>query len=215
MSGCSSYTSVNLRRTLWDSAAQRSQQMGYDRQNLGRVQDNYHENYKCNFMASPDSQDISQAPRNYYFNTTVDPSQKAVIGFTGMNPNLYNDNLLPGLNTVMQNRYKSWEPFSTTANPIVSGGRVQFIPHEPVEVAPRQREQYWGADLNARLYERNVQNAAIESGYNNFHARTSLINLVAANMRTGGDRYTKVINGPQDTFAAQVKKCGPPATTNF
>jgi hypothetical protein len=215
MSGCSSYTSANMRRTLFASAAERSHVFGYDKQNNGRVQQNYNDNWKYNHLASPSSKDISQAGREYYFNTSVDPSKKAILGYLGMNPTIYDDNLQAGLNTVVQDRYKNWQPFTSTANPIPSGGRVQFIPHESTEIAPRQMESYWQADLNSRMYERGLISSAIESPYSNWYGRQALLNLVSQNMRSSSDPYLKQINSPDETFANQVRSGNLPSVTNF
>jgi hypothetical protein len=206
---CSAYTSSNLRNWLFATAEERNEAFGYSGQVLPRVQQNYNAAWKTTTCGP--SQDVSQADQNYYFDMRTDPREKSVIGYLGMQPNLYNDNLLP-VSTVVPMEYKSWEPFTTTANPVPRGTRVQFIPHAPVEVAPRQRESYWVADLNARIHERKLVTGAIENPYANFYARQAFMNLVAQNMRSPGDPYVQTINGPQELFCPCPK---PPPVTDF
>jgi hypothetical protein len=199
---------------LYASAAERDALFGYDKQNLPRVQRNYNASYKWNHLASPESQDIGQAPRNFYFNTSTNPSEKSVIGYLGMRPNLYNDNFVTW-NKAVPDFYRTWQPLTTTANPVPTGMHVQYIPHTPVEIAPRQRENYWVADLNARIYERSLLSSAVENPYANWYARQAFINLIAQDMRLTSDPYLQPINGPDQTLASRLMKGDIPAVTNI
>lgn len=215
MQACSNFTDNNLRQWLWPTVAERNDAFGYSRQQLPQLQKTYNDNWKHVNVPSGSSLDVSQATKDYYFNMSVDPSVKSVIGFTGIRPNLYNDNL-QSVSSVPPNNYRSWEPFSTTANPVPLGTYVRFIPHAPVEVAPVQRENYWTGDLNGRLYERSLIGSAVENPYANFYARQGMLSLLAQNMRVGGDTYTKPLVGPKDAFAYQAQHLpSPPPVTNF
>jgi hypothetical protein len=211
-SSVSSYTSASLRNWLFPTIAERNEAFGYDHLLLPPVQQNYNLFWKTPYTAGP-SADVSTAPKDYYFNLPANPSRESVIGFVGMQPNLYNDNLLP-LSTVPPNFWKSGELFSTTANPVPSGAYVRYIPHPPVEIAPNQTRAYWEADLNGRLYERSLINSAKENPYSNWYGRQGLINLLAENIRTQ-DPYLQPITGPCESIASQLQRCEPPAVTNL
>lgn len=217
------YADPGFRRQLYDSVAERNHIFGYDATELPRVQRNYHDTYVCDpyksCCANNRSCDVCTAPKDYYFDLNVDPCQKAVIGFTKFTPNLYDDVVLPGGKPTIEkpNLYRSWEPFSTTATPILKGCYTKWIPHKPVEIAPRRDPNYWVADLNARLYERSLVGSAKENPYANFYRRQGLINLLAQNMPPRNDPYTKVIASGQDSFACQLQQNSGigPATTSF
>jgi len=195
---------------------------GYDAQLIGRLQNNYHNNYFQNSYPGEGScntsEDVSKAPQDYYFDLRTKSNQKSVVGFTALTPNLYNDNVLPTTPTIEKpNLYRNWEPFSTTATPVMGGCYTRFIPHKPVEVAPRQDVSYWGADLNARMYERQIISSAKEQPYANWNRRQALLSLVAENMPSRNDPYLQKIESPDDSFACQLQKSGgkPPAVTSF
>jgi hypothetical protein len=216
------YGQETFKTKLYDSLRQRNELFGYDAQSGQRLQKNYHDNYFQNNYSGQNalysSRDISQAPLDYYFDLRTNGNQKAVIGFTSLAPNLYDDNVVPSVPTVTKpNLYKSWEPFSTSATPVMKGCYTRFIPHEQVEVAPRQDIRYWGADLNSRFYERQIISSAEEHPYSNWYRRQGLINLVAENMPSRSDPYLKKIESSADSFASRIHENGgkPPAVTNF
>jgi hypothetical protein len=216
------YSTDGFKRKLYDSLKQRNELFGYDAQNVQRLQQNYQNNYFVNTGQSTDSCnkscDVKMAPMDYYFDLRTNQSAKAVIGFTGLTPNLYDDNVIPDKATIEKpNLYRNWEPFSTTATPVMKGCYTRFVPHEPVEVAPRQDVNYWGADLNARMYERRLISSAKEQPYANFYRRQGLINLISKNMPSRNDPYLKKIDAPSDSFAFQLQEAGgmPPAVTTL
>ena len=92
-----------------------------------------------------------------------------------------------------------------------------YVPHEPVEVAPKQTPKYWEADLNARMYERSVIVAAEENPYVNYNRRQVYLGLLAKDMSSKRDTYTQKVSGPEETFAYKLGQNNgiPPAVTNF
>lgn len=217
-----SYDSETIKTKLYDSLKQRNELFGYDAQQIQTLQKNYHDNYFTNTFPPEgpcnSSQSTSMAPLDYYFDLRTNPSKKTVIGYTALTPNLYDDNVLPTAPTIEEpNLYKNWEPFSTTATPIMKGCYVKFVPHKPVEVAPRQNIRYWGADLNARLYERRLISSAEEQPYANYYRRQGLLNLISKNVPSQNDPYLKKIDRPTDSFGCQLQRNNgnPPAVTSF
>lgn len=219
-----SYDKQNIHQKLYDSPDQRNELFGYDAQRTQRLQQTYHNNYPNGEYTGEEERtcdtrhDVSQAPLDYYFDLRTNSNQKSIIGYSAMTPNLYNDNVLPTTPTIKApNLYKNWEPFSTTPTPVMGGCYTKFIPHKPIEVAPHTNVRYWGADLNARMYERKIISSANEQPYSNWNRRQGLLNLVAENMPSRNDPYTKKIENPEDSFAYQIQRsCGkPPAVTSF
>ena len=93
---------------------------------------------------------------------------------------------------------------------------TRFIPHAPVEVAPRHSSKYWEADLNARIYERRLAMSGEENPYANWNRRQAWMNLIAKDMPPTNDPYLKPVAGPGDTFACKMKTSPkPPAVTSF
>jgi hypothetical protein len=190
-----SYSQSDLKWKLYDSVQERNELFGYNHQHLMRVQENHNNSYLVNQFPLSQPYDT-----DYYFDLRA--KDKSIIGFTEQTPHLYNDNVLPGQPTIEQpNLYKNWEPFTTTAAPVLKGQYTQFIPHTPVEIAPRQNSNYWSADLNARLYERQLISSAKEQPYANFYARQGMLNLLAQNMPSSTDRYLRKIEEPSSTLA--------------
>ena len=98
------------------------------------------------------------------------------------------------------------------------GQTINFIPHQkPVELAPRQNENYWVADLNAKIYERSLLNNPNPDPNAEYHARESLLATIGqANLRPNSDPYLQQIANPQDSFAHRVNTCKPlPAMTRI
>lgn len=164
------------------------------------------------------SNDISKAPKDYYFDLRTGDS-KSAIGPMNVRPNLYNDNVSPYTSTFERpSLYKSWEPFTTTPINAMKGERVRFIPHaQPCEVAPNTDSRLWTADPNAELYERRLIQSAEDNPYSNHYRRQGLMSMVALYMKPNNDPYSKKIDAPDDTFCNQLQRNGgvPPATTQF
>jgi len=216
------YAAADFKWNLYDSLKQRNELFGYNDQNILRLQRNYNDNYFVNTAKSGDrcdkSCDVRTAPLDYYFDLRTKSNEKAIIGYTDLTPNLYNDNVTPQQPTIEKpDLYKTWEPFSTSATPVLKGCYTHYVPHKPVEVAPQQRPDYWGADLNARMYERSLISSAKEQPYANFYRRQGLINLISQNMPSRNDPYLKKIEKPEDSFVCQIQRSGgkPPAVTSF
>lgn len=205
--------SRDFKHHLYDSAADRNELFGYDQQHLMRVQDTLNNTYLTDDTPPGTSCDVTMAPKDYYFDLRVKQNEKAIIGFTDRTPNLYDDNVVPGEPTIeYPYRYKNWQTLTTSAvPPILKGCPVSYTPHEPVEIAPRP-DNYWIADLNARLYERQLINSAIENPYANFYGRQAWLGLLAQNMPNDNDPYLHRIERPEDSYAYQLTHHGPPAT---
>jgi hypothetical protein len=222
MKSYNSYGPPHFRQHLFDSVQDRNRTFGYNKELQQRLQNNYRSSYFNNQFPGQQgcntSQDVSTAPKNYYFNLKTDINQKTIIGQTHLRPNIYNDNVLPETPTfVRPNLYKSWETFSTTATPVMRGQYTKFIPHTPVEVAPRQDARYWEADLNARLYERQIITSAKEQPYANWNRRQAFINLIAQNTPSRNDPYLKKLETANSNFGCQLQRNQgiPPAVTSF
>lgn len=203
--------SKDFKYQLYESVEDRNSIFGYDQLNLMRVQE-AHNNAHFHDAPPGASCDVSSAPLDYYYDLRV--RDKAVIGFTHATPNLYDDCVYPGQPTIeAPNLHKNWQTFTTTATPpLLKGCPVTFTEHEPVEIAPRLQSNYWLADLNARLYERQLINSAQENPYANFYGRQAMLNLLAQNMPNDNDPYLHRIEKPTDSFAYQLTNFGPPAT---
>jgi hypothetical protein len=210
-----SFSSQNLKFKLYDSLQDRNQSFGYNYTLNQRVNDNYHNSYFEPNISPP------QAPKNYYFQMHTDPNIKSTLSdfdFQDIRPNLYNDNVLPTTPTFeYPDLYRNWKPFTTTARPIMKNCYTTYVPHEPVEVAPKQTPKYWEADLNARMYERSVIVAAEENPYVNYNRRQVYLGLLAKDMSSKRDTYTQKVSGPEETFAYKLRQNNgiPPAVTNF
>lgn len=217
------YSKEGLRQTLYDGPADRAAIFGLDQMNQpGPLQSNYNTGFfynpaPCSNPCAPRSTDICMAPSDYYWDD-ITPKQGANLGPLNVQPNIYNDLVLPGDKTFEPpNLYRNWEPWSTTATPVLSGCYTTWIPHTPVEVAPRQDPRYWVANKNMRQYERSLQVSAEQNPYSNFYRRQAWISLLQQNMPNRSDGYTKQVKSPGESFAAQMTQSGGigPAVTNF
>ena len=207
--------SKDFKWKLYDSLHERNNLFGYDQQNIMRVQENVNNTHFVNNLVG-NSCDVATASIEYYNDLRTKQNQKAVIGFTHATPNLYNDNVLPGYPTIEEpNLHKNWKPLVTSAAPVLQGSYVSYTQHEPVEIAPRQNVNFWGADLNARLYERQLVGSAIENPYANFYGRQAMLNLLAKDMPNNNDPYLRKIDTDSESMAYQLKHFGPPATFKF
>lgn len=215
-----SYSTENLKFGLYDSLEQRNALFGYDYIHQGAMNKAYQNNFFVNTKASPQSQDISLAPRDYYFDLRTDNTQKAVIGWDDdtLRPSLYNDEVTPAVPSLSTpNFYRSGQPFSN--NPTVAFPNVAttFWPHKngPVEVAPNMNPKMWIANQNAMMYERKLVSGAEESFYSNNQRRQGLNQLINTLIRPSGSPYTVRIETPELSFANQLEqaKGRPPATT--
>jgi hypothetical protein len=217
-----SYSSQCMSRTLYDGPADRAAVFGTDMMQEQALQRNYNTGYfynpaPCVNPCAPRSVDICAASQAYYFDP-VEPKQGANLALLTTQPNIYDDTVVVTEPTFSPpNLYKNWEPFSTTATPVLQGCYTKWVPHTPVEVAPRQDPNFWEADLNKRMYERGLITSAKENPYENFYRRQGLVQLLAINMPNTTDEYTKQITGPCQTFAQEVQRNGGvgPAVTNF
>lgn len=181
-------TDQTQRQTLYASAQQRNETFGYNHQHLPRVQQNYNDNWKCNhLMGETLSQDISEAPQSYYEHSCPDPNVKSIVS---------------------SNLYTSLPCHSPDSS-------IQYIPHVPVEIAPVQRDNYWVADLNARIYERSLLLQPIEDPNMEYHARQSLLTTIAENLRPNSDPYLHTIASTDQSFANQIQHQLPPAVTRY
>jgi len=149
-----SYSSSNIKFKLYDSLEDRNTTFGYNTTLNQRVNNNLHDSYFYEKISGP------EAPKDYYFQMQTDPNNKTVFGeleVLDIRPNLYNDNVLPTTPTFESvDLYKNWKPFTTSATPTMKNCYTTFVPHEPVEVAPRETQHFWEADLNARIHERSL-----------------------------------------------------------
>lgn len=213
------YAEDAFKHKLYNSTDERNHMFGYDFMQKQPLQSRYHDNYLCNHLAGA-TKDIRMAPKDYYFDMKVPECEKTVIGPLDTRPNIYNDNVLPYTKTFEQpNLYKNWAPFTTTATPAMKGQYVRFIPNtkeETCEVAPNNDPKIWVADLNSKLYERNIISSAREQPYANWNRRQGLINMMTLYMPPNNDPYTQKIDRPDDTFCASTQRnnCVPPAVVS-
>lgn len=210
------YDSRTFKHKLYSTVQERNNLFGYDHQNLPNLQKNYHNTFLERETVSSDCRDrvcdVSTAPKDYYFNLPRN-ERRTVIGQTETVPNIYDDVFRTTQSVATKpNFYRTWEPFSTSAQNLLRGCSTTFTPHDPVEVAPRIDPNYWTADLNSRMYERNLVNSAIEQPYANFYNRQGMANLVAQNMRSGQDIYTVPLTGQSFNKQLKMNNSVPPAT---
>ena len=215
------YDSRTFKYDLYSSAQERNALFGYDQQNVPELQMNYHDTFLFNpYETTEPCADrvcsVETAPRDYYFNLPRNDT-RVVIGENDHLPNLYDD--VVRTDQVLHSKpdfYRTWKPFTTSAQNLLQGCPTQFIPHDkPVEVAPVIDAGYWTGDLNSRLYERSLINSAVEHPYVNFYNRQGMVNMLAQNMRNKHDQYTVPLS--DQTFATQlVENAGiPPATVTL
>ena len=107
----------------------------------------------------------------HYFDLRTKKNEKAIIGYMDSTPNLYSDN--------------------ATTTSTKKARYTHYIPHNPAETAPQHRPGYWGADLNARMYERSLLNSTKEHQRAHCHRRQGLVNLISQNIPCGNDPYLK------------------------
>uniref|UniRef100_A0A6C0BN98 Uncharacterized protein n=1 Tax=viral metagenome TaxID=1070528 RepID=A0A6C0BN98_9ZZZZ len=223
--GTNSYTKPAFKYQLYDSLTERNRTFGYDYMSQSRLQNNHHNAYFSNVYCGSVG-DIHQAPKDYYFGSADLRPRPAPDACPAQNmapldtrPNIYNDNVYPYTNTfVKPTLHRSWQPFTTTATPSMTGSYTQFFPHaQPCEVAPWNSSMVWEADLNAKLYERAIIAGAKEQPYSNWNRRQALAQLINLNAPSNNDIYTQKLSRPDDTFCeAQRRNAGiPPAIVHF
>ena len=213
------YAADAFRRKLYEGGCrERNRMFGFDYLQRQPLLQRHLDNYMCNNRFGA-NKDIVGAPKDYYFDMRVNDSEKAIIGPLDTRPNLYNDNVLPYTRTFEKPMlYRSWEPLTTTATPVMKGQYVRFIPKKkPCEVAPNNDSTLWVTSLNPRMYERKLIQSAKSQPYANHYRRQGLANLISLNVRSNNDPYTKVLRKPEDGFCESMARNGgtPPAVTSF
>jgi hypothetical protein len=180
-----SYSSDNLKHLTYDSTKHRNDILGYNyllkRESL--------DNYNDKFFTIQDTPSYAVDP-----DMMVNTTHKSILDNPNAYPNLYDDNIIAGRNNNHEpNRYRTWEPLTSSAVPSISGEYNKFTPHTPQSVGANVRNTYWVADLNGQLMDRKISLSAKEQPYANFYRRQGLISLISQNMIPTNDSYTKRI----------------------
>jgi hypothetical protein len=211
-----SYTQDAIRRNFYDTAEERQELFGHSIQALPPMQKAYMNEY----LNGPPLtvMDVARAPRTATQDMKINSSQKSRLSNT-----LYDD-ILRG---VAPQFHTDWKPLTTPVterNTIFPHQvRVSYHPYDqPVEIAPRNSEKIWLADLNPAMYERRIALGAEEHPNKLYHARKRFMQALAAEMPSRSDPYTRRIE-PQrqaewDIFPDMlpfVQVAQPPATINF
>lgn len=192
-------------------ASKRLQSLLYKNQNPDDV---YNTDVLLNAkIVQPQTNDenIPISPAAWYYRdmqTQVPPTFKTVIS---QGPDVYNDVYLRSPDIPI---YRSWDDTAVPTVSMMDEYRTFYPRQTPVAVGPVADPRLWEADLNRRMYERQVIQSAEEQPYMNWNRRQRYLQLLAKEMPCR-DRYMQRLTGPGSDIGTQIQNHGPPATTMF